>query len=320
MVTPDNQSGTLRSDYETDRARLDNFPALEYDWQELLNRLTAASGNIRYRDGGREGTLACLWANHVLTVLVEINLTDVSGEQFVKVSGTATQTVLSVKLYNKVNEWIVRLNSYIGRNRRMGQGGSSPTLIAIRVKEQLEDTLSAATGEEKQDYYHRLRIISNIRELWEYNLQQIKDSGDMDGSLSLLLAYIWGYSGIAQAFNNRLAALPELYRREILYAVPRGVTQDSVYIIMTPPEEGAPGYTLPTGHAFIAGQTPEGEDLLYQTLRPEYITPMQCAEVNAVFVDRNGGKATDIRKQPIGLSETSAAQTLFAAAHSQTCP
>ena len=34
--------GTLRIDFETDRARLDSFPALESDWNKLLHRLTKA--------------------------------------------------------------------------------------------------------------------------------------------------------------------------------------------------------------------------------------------------------------------------------------
>ena len=50
MATNGRHSGTLRTDYETDRARLDDFPALECDWQQELYRLGEASGNIRYRE------------------------------------------------------------------------------------------------------------------------------------------------------------------------------------------------------------------------------------------------------------------------------
>lgn len=43
--------GTLRIDFETDRARLDSFPALESDWNKLLHRLTKADEPLRYHEG-----------------------------------------------------------------------------------------------------------------------------------------------------------------------------------------------------------------------------------------------------------------------------
>ena len=46
--------GTLRIDFETDRARLDSFPALESDWNKLLHRLTKADEPLRYHDGDGE--------------------------------------------------------------------------------------------------------------------------------------------------------------------------------------------------------------------------------------------------------------------------
>ena len=43
MTTDNEHSGTLRTDYEADLARLDDFPALTADWRTLLHRLIRAS-------------------------------------------------------------------------------------------------------------------------------------------------------------------------------------------------------------------------------------------------------------------------------------
>ena len=58
MATETRHSGTLRTDYESDRARLDDLRPLTADTDILLHRLTEASREMPYRDAdGREGTL-----------------------------------------------------------------------------------------------------------------------------------------------------------------------------------------------------------------------------------------------------------------------
>lgn len=106
MATTDKSGGTLRTDYETDLAQLDRFPVMESGRQKLLLRLTEASGSICYCEGEREATLSGLCKNHVLTVLAEIALTDVSGGQFVEVSGTAAQTALAKTQQKKAADWV----------------------------------------------------------------------------------------------------------------------------------------------------------------------------------------------------------------------
>lgn len=319
MTTPYKQNGISRSGYETDRVRLDHFPALECDWAQLLNRLAKASGNMRYRDGEREGMLACLWVDHVLVVLTEIVLTDVSGKRFVEMSGTAAQTELNEKQGEKANEWIDRLDRYIGRNRKMGQAGSPATLVAVRITEQLKQALPADGEEVKQAYYRLLRTIGDIRNLFGTYLSQIESCADIDGALSLLIVYLRNYAGIAETFNRRFATLPEIYLRDILHAVPHPATADNTYIIVVP-AEGTPSFTLPAGQPFPAGQNDAGEELIYRTRRAEYITPMQCAEVLAVHIEREGGKATAIRKQAVPFSDVAAPKTLFDKKHSRALP
>lgn len=284
MTTCNKLSGLPRPTYETSSPRLDNFPALESDWRELLPRLAEASNDIRYRnDDGKEGMLLCLWEDHVLTVLV-----DITRQQAPANTGN---------LQDKASKWIARLNRYIDRNWKTINNASS----SIQVARQLKDLL------EKSRTLHTIR---SIQEHFDYYLAQIENDGNMDGALSLLLTYLRNYGDITQTFNHRFATLPALYLRDILHAVPQGTVQDNAYIVVTPAENIA-GFTLPARQSFPAGQNTAGEDLLYQTVRNEYITPMQCAEANAVYIDRKNGKATAIRKQAICNLDISTAQALF---------
>lgn len=284
MATPYSQNGLSRPTHETSFARLDNFPALESDWRELLPRLTEANNDIRYRNNdGKEGMLVDLWADHVLTVLVDI---------------ARQQTSVDTKsLQSETGKWIARLNRYIDRNWKIINNASS----SIQVARQLKDLL------EKSQTLHTIR---SIQEHFNYYLAQIENDGNMDGALSLLLAYLRNYGDITQTFNRRFATLPELYLRDILHAVPQGAIQDNAYIVVTP-ATNTTGFTLSAQQAFPAGQNAAGEDLLYQTVRNEYITPMQCAEANAVYIDRKDGKAIAIRKQAICHPGILSAEKLF---------
>ncbi|WP_075557501.1 hypothetical protein [Parabacteroides timonensis] len=293
MATPSNLSGLLRHTYETSSPRLDNFPALESNWRELLPRLAEANSDTRYRnDDGKEGTLVSLWENHVLTVLLDIARQDISPDTGDRQSETG--------------KWIARLNRYIDRNWKTINNASSSILIARQLKDGLEKSRT-------------LNTIRSIREHFDYYLAQIENDGNMDGALSLLLAYLRNYGGITQTFNHRFATLPALYLRDILHAVPQGAIQDNAYIVVNPAENTA-GFTLPAQQAFPAGQNTAGEDRLYQTVRNEYITPMQCAEANAVYIERKNRIATSIRKQAIYNPDISSAEKLFSDKHSKVLP
>ena len=48
-------SGTVRTDYEADRARLESLQALTADTDKLLHRVIKASGETTYREAGGPG-------------------------------------------------------------------------------------------------------------------------------------------------------------------------------------------------------------------------------------------------------------------------
>ena len=106
--------GTLRTDFETDRAWLDDFPALERDWNKLLYRLIKADESLRYHDGdGEEDTLCLHFENQVLTVFADIARKKLSdyGNSFANVQGTAMQVAYAQKLRQDINRWKARCDS-----------------------------------------------------------------------------------------------------------------------------------------------------------------------------------------------------------------
>lgn len=307
----DTHIGTLRTDYETDRAQPDSFPAMDSEWQRLLHRLTKASEGIVYReDDGREGTLTPLLANQALTVIADIMRKQLSdyNESFAEAQGTIGETAFTKKLRTDIEGWIARLEAFSGKSWNIGQNASPAVTVATQIREQLTRSLPDKNRVKKHDYQRMLQTVKSIQTHADYYLQQIETSGEVDASLSLLIAYLKNYCRMAQSFNHRLAQLPSLYRNEILHIKPGAVVQDNTYIVVRPTAK----CTLTAGQPFPAGQNAEGEDLIYLTTRDESVSPLQCVEADALyFVKNKEGKTVGIRKQPINLENTTAASTLF---------
>lgn len=307
MATSIKINGTLRTDYEANLASLDDFRVIESDWAKLLHRLVKVSSGIRCRNaGGWEGTLCSLLENQVLTVLADISRKKLSGygDTFAEAQGTRLQTFYADKLRKDIVDWIARLDIYIHQSWKKGSSESTAVQTARKLMGSLEQSLQNRNTTEKNGYYRMLRTVTTIQEQEDYYRQQIEVSGDMEPTLSLLVAQQKNYSDLAEAFNHLLVTLPELYYRDILHAVPQAVVQDNVYLIITP-AEGVAGFILPQGELFIAGQNAVGEELIYQTTKEEYISPMQCVAVEAVNISQK--RDSRLYKQSIpleGIDET----------------
>lgn len=303
MATDNRYRGILRTDYEAAQARLKGFVPMTTDEAQLLHRLA------------KEERLLPLWENHVLTVLADIHRKKLSGygESFADAQGTAEATLCAKKLKRDINGWHRRLEAYIDLNWKLGCTGSVAVETARKLANLLKGALPNGNVAKKKDYYRMLRTVTAIQDNIGIYLQQAEDSGDIDPALSLLIVYLKNYGSIAEAFNRRLATLPELYRKDILHAAPQEAVQDNVYVIITP-TEGIGGFTLSKDEPFPAGQNATGEELIYWTEKKEYISPMQCVEADALygFSNPSCGGALELYKQTIKLQNTTDAQTLFA--------
>ena len=305
MATETRHSGTLRTDYEADRARLEELRPLTADTDILLHCLTEASRKMPYRDAdGREGTLTPLLENHVLTVLADIRRKRLVGYgcTFADAQGTAAQARYARKLEQDVERWAARLEAYLRTAFAKGMTGSPAVQIAGELHDRLSNALRTPDGEDNRRYYRMLRTVTAIQENADRYWQQAADSGDTEPALALLVAYLNNYASIADAFNRRFASLPELYRREVLHARPAEAVPDNAYLVITP---AGKGFTLKEGTAFSAG-----EDLIYKTTQEEYISPMRCVEVNAIRLSQSSPQGAYI--QTLHFGDASNAETLFA--------
>ena len=127
--------GTLREDCMRDTATLEDFRALESDWQELFRWLMSVSEDLPFRDADGNGNehLSCLWKDHVLVVLVEILRKDLDGyvTSFVDGQGTLAQKRYTEKLTDRYTDWTSRLDRFI----RMSHG-YNPDSPAMQVAEE----------------------------------------------------------------------------------------------------------------------------------------------------------------------------------------
>ena len=301
MATETRHSGTLRTDYEADRARMDDLRPLTADTDILLHRLIQASREMPYRDAdGREGTLTPLLENHVLTVLADIRRKRLTGYggTFAGAQGTAEQARYARKLEKNVEGWARRLEAYLNVCLPTTGTDSASAEVARELLDRLKNALQGMADENNRRYYRMLRTVTSIQENADRYLQRASENGDTEPAIALLLAHLKNYAGIAEAFNRRFASLPELYRREVLHAALKEAVPDSAYLILTPTGKG---FTLAQGTAFAAG-----EDLTYKTTQREYISPMRCVGAHALHKDKDG-----VHIQKLNIEDTSTAETLF---------
>lgn len=317
--------GTLRSEFEVDKAQLKDFRALESDWREIFRWIMSIAGDMPYYDETNKvnGTMAALWHNDVLTVLVEIRQKNLKeyATSFVDGSGTAQQNAYTADLQNKINGWIDRLSIYL--NNAFVNGIVTPSMrVAEIIKEQLQNSLpivphptprrrnfiQRVLDENNRPYFSMLGALSDIQAKFDYYMQQIENSGDMDASQALLLTFVRSYCRMAQLFNDKFAELPSFYRREILKATPKEAVQDSTVVVVKPNKELVQKtFSLPAGTRFNAGENADGTPLYYSLTEKSFIVPTTIKSARAMFP-----QGRRIITAPLALNGTDS-NTLFSA-------
>lgn len=293
--------GTLRSGFEVDKAQLKDFRALECDWREIFRWIMSIASDLPYYDESNNisGTMSALWHNDVLTVLVEIRQKNLKeyATSFVDGSGTAQQNTYTADLQDKINGWIDRLSIYL--NNAFANGIVTPSMrVAEIIKEQLQNSLpivphptprrrnfiQRVLDENNRPYFSMLGALSDIQAKFDYYMQQIENSGDMDASQALLLTFVRSYCRIAQLFNDKFAELPSFYRREILKATPKEAVQDNTFVVVKPNKELVQKtFSLPAGTRFNAGENADGTPLYYSLTEKSFIVPTTIKSARAMF-------------------------------------
>ena len=319
--------GTLRSEFEVDKAQLKDFRALESDWREIFRWIMSIAGDMPYYDENNKisGTIAALWHNDVLTVLVEIRQKNLKEyvASFVDGSGTAQQNAYTADLQNKINGWIDRLSIYLN-NAFAGGTVTQAMRVAETVRVQLQNSLpiipqpasrrrnfiQRVLDENNRPFFSMLGAVSDIQSKFDYYMQQIENSGDMDASQALLLTFVRSYCRIVQQFNDKFEALPSFYRREILKAIPKDAVQDRIFVVVYPNKEVTrKTFSLPAGTRFNAGENADGTPLYYSLAEKSYIVPTTIKSARVLFP-----QGRRIITAPLALDGTDS-NTLFSTAN-----
>lgn len=293
--------GTLRSGFEVDKAQLKDFRALESDWREIFRWIMSIAGDMPCYDENDKvsGTMAALWHNDVLTVLVEIRQKNLNeyATSYVDGSGTAQQNTYTADLQEKINGWIDRLSIYL--NNAFASGTVSQSMrVAENIREQLRKSLpivpqptprrrnfiQRVLDENNRPYFSMLGALSDIQSKFDYYMQQIENSRDMDASQALLLTFVRSYCRIVRLFNDKFADLPDFYRREILKATSKEAVQDSTFVVVNPNKELVQKtFSLPAGTRFNAGENADGNPLYYSLTEKAYILPTTIKSARALL-------------------------------------
>ena len=70
--------------------------------------------------------------------------------------------------------------------------------------------------ENSRPYFSMLGAVADIQSKFDFYMDQIENSGDMDAAQALLLTFVRNYCRIVKRFNHKLEELPSFYLHEIL--------------------------------------------------------------------------------------------------------
>lgn len=282
--------------FEVDRTQLQSFYALESDWHEIFHWIMSTDDDLYPVDNNKDHNrnVSALWHNHVLTVLLDIRHKNLKeyAVSFANGCGTTLQNEYTEDLRNKIEGWIGRLSIYL--SNAYTEGMPTPTIrIAESIKEQLAKSLPIANSsprrpnfiqrlldENSRPYFSMLGAVADIQSKFDFYMEQIENSGDMDAAQALLLTFVRNYCRIVKRFNHKFAELPSFYLHEILKATPKDAIQDSAYVVLSPNKEMVnKTFSLPMGTRFVAGESTEGNTQYYSLKEKAYV-PLSCTNIN----------------------------------------
>lgn len=282
--------------FEVDRTQLQSFYALESDWHEIFHWIMSTDDDLYPVDNNKDHNrnVSALWHNHVLTVLLDIRHKNLKeyAVSFANGCGTTLQNEYTEDLRNKIEGWIGRLSIYL--SNAYTEGMPTPAVhIAESIKEQLAKSLPIANSsprrpnfiqrlldENSRPYFSMLGAVADIQSKFDFYMEQIENSGDMDAAQALLLTFVRNYCRIVERFNHKFAELPSFYLHEILKATPKDAIQDSAYVVLSPNKEMEnKTFSLPMGTRFVAGESTEGNTLYYSLAEKAYV-PLSCTNIN----------------------------------------
>lgn len=287
------RDGLNRTGYIEKTAHLNNFPALESDWMKLFHWLMKAAGSIRYynADNVPSGTFDGLWQNQLLYVLVEICLFEIQEleKDLLRNKGTALQERIIDDCNQFATTCIAQLRTFSAENP------GSLSVIADELRTKLERSRHLNSQENENDdfekaqdvtklFYSLQTCFNEIRNKQDYYLERIKETGQTDPSLALLIVFLQNYGNVTGMFNENFRQLPAFYLNRILQSQPRPVQPDRTRLAFTL-LPNVNETMIPANTRFIAGKTAEGANLYYRIPHDFLINPLRIAEIYSLFLE-----------------------------------
>lgn len=249
-------------------------------------------------DKDHNENISAFWHNHVLTVLLDIRHKNLKeyAVSFANGCGTTLQNEYTEDLRSKVEGWIGRLSVYLSNAYAEGMLTLS-VHIAEFIKEQLEKSLPIANSsprkrnfiqrmldENNRPYFSMLGAVAAIQSKFDFYMEQIENSGDMDAAQALLFTFVRNYCRIVERFNQKFEELPTFYLHEILKATPKDAIQDSAYVVLSPNKEMVnKTFSLPMGTRFAAGVSMDENVQYYSLTEKAYVMPTVLKSAHTLF-------------------------------------
>lgn len=315
MIVYNGRDGLSRQKRTDDVKVVCPFRILEADSFSLFIRAIENTAFIRYfnRENKPEGYWKALYLRQPIVILSEIRQIDRQAwEQAFAGQNEANCLRLVCDLLIKLEGWRTRLVS--------SEPFGKKTLLAIGLENQIKVnlrnpfsllqkillpgspllTLTINWEEADSDYYDVnitekdlitslfYKMLESLRFLQvnaDLYTEDIENTGEVDPSVALILAFVKSYSGVASRFNRRWEELPGYYVQKILQVRPLAFIPDTTWLVFTPAEQ-VERVCIPAQTGFFAGKQTDDIPVIYRNKKESYISRMVLRVVLAYRQDR----------------------------------
>jgi hypothetical protein len=172
-----------------------------------------------------------------------------------------------------------------------------PVLRGIwKVVGELPELIGAPVSFLKSTFYRLISSLKVLQEESEKYYQEITNGGNLDPSLSVLVAFLKNYASVTHAFNRRWQEYPDFYLSSILKANPQEIVPDTTFLKFKK-SATSQEVLLDEGTQFIGGKDQQGREILYRSLEEMELTDVSLEKVYNLYLeqDREIAPAGDLK-------------------------
>lgn len=290
MIQDNNRDGLSRAKRLEDARICQSFRVMEDDVVHLFIRALKNGTFIRYYNSEDipDSYWETLYNRYPIAVLFEIKQFDLRKveECFVQESVSVQNDRISA-IVTLLEDWCLRVES---------MQTSTTYLLAkdldLLIHKNRADSI-ALPGQSmpemvqnEKSFYSALNAIRILQDNYETYLKDIEESGLVEPSLALLIAFVKNYSEIVSRYNKRWnQELPAFYIEKILQETCNKLLPSSTWLVLTTGEDEA--VPVPAHTGFIAGSQPEEDvSVIYRSIKDSFVSPMRLCNVLSYYFDR----------------------------------